>query len=159
MKPVSTAPPHVYEFGDFRLDGRRRLLSRRNGAVVSLTAKAFDTLVYLVEHEGMVLHKDELMRAVWADTAVEENNLNQNISILRRALGEQRGDHRYIATVPGLGYKFVAAVKTTEASEVQREPTSATSIVVLPFVNVSGDPEFEFFGDGLADELIVALSK
>jgi TolB-like protein/tetratricopeptide (TPR) repeat protein len=124
-----------------------------------LTAKAFDTLVYLVEHEGIVLHKDELMRAVWADTAVEENNLNQNISILRRALGEQRGDHRYIATVPGLGYKFVAAVRTTEASEVQREPTAGTSIVVLPFVNVSGDPEFEFFGDGLADELIVALSK
>ena len=93
MKPVSTAPPHVYEFGDFRLDGRRRLLSRRNGEVISLTAKAFDTLVYLVEHEGMVLHKDELMRAVWADTVVEENNLNQNISILRRALGENRDDH------------------------------------------------------------------
>ncbi len=159
MKPVSTAPPHVYEFGDFRLDSRRRLLSRRNGAVVSLTAKAFDTLVYLVEHEGVVLPKDELMRAVWADTAVEENNLNQNISILRRALGEGRGDHRYIATVPGLGYKFVASVRTAEESAVRREPTAGTSIVVLPFVNVSGDPEFEFFGDGLADELIVALSK
>jgi TolB-like protein len=124
-----------------------------------LTAKAFDTLVYLVEHEGVVLHKDELMRAVWADTVVEENNLNQNISILRRALGEQRGDHRYIATVPGLGYKFVASVRTAEEPTVRREPTAGTSIVVLPFVNVSGDPEFEFFGDGLADQLIVALSK
>ena len=159
MRPVSTAPPHVYEFGDFRLDRRRRLLSRRNGEVISLTAKAFDTLVYLVQHEGVVLHKDELMRAVWADTVVEENNLNQNISILRRAFGEQRGDHRYIATVPGLGYKFVANVRTADESAVRREPTAGTSIVVLPFVNVSGDPEFEFFGDGLADELIVALSK
>jgi TolB-like protein/Tfp pilus assembly protein PilF len=155
---VSTASTQVFEFGDFRLDARRRLLSRRNGEAISLTAKAFDTLVYLVEHEGIVLHKDELMRAVWADTAVEENNLNQNISILRRALGEHRGDHRYIATVPGLGYKFVANVRTAEESAAQRDPAAGTSIVVLPFVNVSGDPEFEFFGDGLADELIVALS-
>src|SRR3954451_15959427 len=108
MKSVSTALPHVYEFGDFRLDGRRRVLSRRNGEAILLTAKAFDTLIYLVEHEGVVLHKDELLRAVWAGTVVEENNLNQNISILRRALGEQRGDHCYIATVPGVGYKFVA---------------------------------------------------
>ena len=156
---MTAASPYVFEFGDFRLDGRRRQLSRRDGAVVSLTAKAFDTLVFLVEHEGIVLHKDELMRAVWADTAVEENNLNQNISILRRALGEHRGDHRYIATVPGRGYQFVAKVQIAEESPTQREPIVGTSIVVLPFVNVSGDPEFEFFGDGLADELIVALSK
>ena len=156
---MGTASPHVFEFGDFRLDSRRRLLSRRDGAAVSLTAKAFDTLVFLVQHEGIVLHKDELMQAVWADTVVEENNLNQNISILRRALGEHRGDHRYIATVPGRGYQFVAKVRIAEESSAQREPTVGTSIVVLPFVNVSANPEFEFFGDGLADELIVALSK
>jgi TolB-like protein/Tfp pilus assembly protein PilF len=156
---VSTASPHVFEFGDFRLDGRRRLLSRRDGGVVSLTAKAFDTLVYLVEHEGIVLHKDELMRALWADTVVEENNLNQNISILRRALGEHRGDHRYIATVPGRGYQFVAKVRIADESPAQREPTAGASMAVLPFVNVSADPEFDFFGDGLADELIIALSK
>jgi TolB-like protein/Tfp pilus assembly protein PilF len=156
---VSAASPHVFEFGDFRLDGRRRLLSRRDGATVSLTAKAFDTLVYLVEHEGIVLHKDELMQAVWADTAVEENNLNQNISMLRRALGEHRGDHRYIATVPGRGYQFVAKVRIADAKTALHESEAGTSIAVLPFVNVSGDPDFEFFGDGLADELIVALSR
>jgi len=156
---VSTASLHVFEFGDFRLDGRRRLLSHRDGAAVSLTAKAFDTLVYLVEHEGIVLHKDELMRALWADTVVEENNLNQNISILRRALGEHRGDHRYIATVPGRGYQFVAKVRIVDESPGQREPTAGASMAVLPFVNVSADPEFDFFGDGLADELIIALSK
>jgi len=149
----------VFEFGDFRLDGRRRLLSRRDGAAVSLTAKAFDTLVYLVEHEGIVLHKDELMHAVWADTAVEENNLNQSISILRRALGEHPGDRRYIATIPGRGYQFVATVRIADEPPAQREPTVGTSIVVLPFVNVSADREFDFFGDGLADELIVALSR
>ena len=156
---MSTASLHVFEFGDFRLDGRRRLLSHRDGAAVSLTAKAFDTLVYLVEHEGVVLHKDELMRALWADTVVEENNLNQNISILRRALGEHRGDHRYIATVPGRGYQFVAKVRIVDESPGQREPTAGASMAVLPFVNVSADPEFDFFGDGLADELIIALSK
>ena len=156
---MSTASLHVFEFGDFRLDGRRRLLSHRDGAAVSLTAKAFDTLVYLVEHEGIVLHKDELMRALWADTVVEENNLNQNISILRRALGEHRGDHRYIATVPGRGYQFVAKVRIVDESPGQREPTAGASMAVLPFVNVSADPEFDFFGDGLADELIIALSK
>lgn len=156
---MSTASPHVFEFGDFRLDGRRRLLSHREGAAVSLTAKAFDTLVYLVEHEGILLPKEELMRAVWADTVVEENNLNQNISILRRALGEHRGDHRYIATVPGRGYQFVAKVRIVDESPAQREPTAGASMVVLPFVNVSADPEFDFFGDGLADELIIALSK
>lgn len=156
---MSTALPHVFEFGDFRLDRRRRLLSRLTGEGVSLTAKAFDTLVYLVEHEGIVLHKDELMRAVWRDTTVEENNLNQNISILRRALGERRSDHRYIATVAGRGYQFVAKVRIAPESPAQHEPTAGASMAVLPFVNVSADPEFDFFGDGLADELIIALSK
>ena len=94
----------VYEFGDFRLDRGRRLLVRRDGAPVQLASKAFDTLSYLVEHAGTVLGKDELMQAVWPDTAVEENNLNQHISLLRRLLGEARGEHRYIATVPSRGY-------------------------------------------------------
>src|SRR4051812_36149073 len=115
--------------------------------------------MYLVEHTGDVLDKEELMRAVWPDTAVEENNLNQNISILRRALGEPRGDPRYIATVPGRGYQFVAKVRIAEESPARREAAVGASIAVLPFANVSPDPQCEFFGDGLADELIVALSK
>ena len=146
----------VYEFGDFRLDAGKRLLLDRHGAPVPLTPKAFDTLVYLVEHAGAVLRKDELMRAVWADTAVEENNLNQNISILRRALGEERGGHRYIATVPGRGYQFVAAVRTAGAA---MSAPGGASIVVLPFANLSAESENEYFCDGLADELINALSR
>lgn len=102
---------HIYEFGDFRLDAGKRLLLRREGEPVSLTPKAFDTLLYLVEHSGAVLDKDELMAAVWPDTVVEENNLSQNVYTLRRALGEGRGEHRYIVTVPGRGYRFVADVK------------------------------------------------
>ena len=149
----------ICEFGDFRLDRERRLLLRRDGAPVPLASKAFETLSYLVEHAGTVLDKDELMQAVWPDTAVEENNLTQHISLLRRLLGETRGDHRYIITVPGRGYQFVAEVRGTAEPVAHRESTTAASMVVLPFVNVSADPEYDFFADGLTDDLIVALSK
>jgi TolB-like protein/Tfp pilus assembly protein PilF len=145
----------MYEFGDFRLNCRTRVLEHRDGTRIPLASKAFDTLAYLVEHVGTVVHKDELMRAVWPDTAVEENNLNQNISILRRALGEGRGDHRCIVTIPSRGYQFVARVRTTAADQRSRE----IAIAVLPFANVSDDPDFEYFGDGLAEELITALSR
>src|SRR3954452_19708817 len=148
----------LYEFGDFRLDRGKRLLLRHDGAIVPLAAKAFDTLSYLVEHAGSVVDKNELMRAVWPDTAVEENNLTQNISLLRRLFGEGRGEHRYIATVPGRGYQLVAPVRVA-TRPVPHEPPATVSVAVLPFVNVSADPEYDFFADGLADELIVALSK
>src|SRR3954447_7964309 len=155
---MADGSPRLYEFGDFRLDQGRRTLLGRDGAPVALTAKAFETLSYLVEHAGNVVDKDELMRAVWPDTAVEENNLTQNISQLRRLFGDGRGEHRYIATVPGRGYQLVAPVRIARQS-TRLEPGATVSIVVLPFVNVSADPEYDFFGDGLADELIVALSQ
>ncbi|MCY7347508.1 MAG: tetratricopeptide repeat protein [Pyrinomonadaceae bacterium] len=103
----------VYEFGNFRVDAAKRLLLNGGGEIVPLTPKVFDTLLYLVEHAGKIIEKDELMREIWADTIVEENNLSQNISILRRVLGEKRGEHRYIATVPGKGFKFVASVEVS----------------------------------------------
>src|SRR3954466_6327140 len=127
---MADGSPRLYEFGDFRLDQGRRTLLGRDGAPVALTAKAFETLSYLVEHAGTVLDKDELMRAVWPDTAVEENNLNQSISVLRRLLGEARGEHRFIATVPGRGYQFVADVRV--AAPPPRRPAGEASIVVLP---------------------------
>ena len=100
----------IYEFDDFRVDAGSRLLTK-NGEQISLTPKVFDTLLYLVENSGKVIEKDKLMREIWTDTIVEENNLSQNISILRRILGEKRGEHRFIATIPGHGFKFVATVK------------------------------------------------
>src|SRR5689334_5967347 len=129
----------VYAFGDFRLDAGKRLLIGCDGRPVSLTPKAYDTLAYLVEHTGGVINKEELMRAIWPDTAVEENNLTQNISLLRRALGEGRDGHRYIATVPGRGYQFLAAVRATAAKPAVSTAAAEVSIAVLPFANLSGD--------------------
>lgn len=155
---MDSASAPVYEFGEFRLDCGKRALWRLDGTPVPLTPKAFDTLTCLVEHVGAVLDKDELIAAVWPGVAVEENNLNQNISLLRRTLGERRGEHRYIVTVPGRGYQFVAQVRNT-TSRVETAPPVEAAIAVLPFSNGSGDPDFDFFGDGLAEELITALSR
>jgi DNA-binding winged helix-turn-helix (wHTH) protein/TolB-like protein/Flp pilus assembly protein TadD len=107
---MQAAPGHVYEFGDFRLDTAKRLLRRLDGTAVPLTPRVFETLLYMVEHHGIVLDKERLMEAVWPDSIVEENNLSQNISTLRRIFGETPGSHRYIVTVPGRGYRFVADV-------------------------------------------------
>jgi TolB-like protein/tetratricopeptide (TPR) repeat protein len=154
---VANRPARVYQFGEFHLECGRRILLGREGASIPLTAKAYDTLVYLVEHAGSVLGKEEIMQAVWRDTAVEENNLNQNISALRRVLGDGGGERRYIATVPGRGYQFVATVLTRDSPSLP--PSEIPSIAVLPFVNVGDDPNDEYFADGLADELTSALSK
>lgn len=157
--------PQIYEFNDFRLDAAKRLLLRR-GEPVSVTPRVFDTLLYLVQHQGRVLEKDELMRAIWPDAFVEENNLTQNISTLRQMLGENRGENRYIVTVPGHGYRFAAAVKTTAAAvktTIAYSETLSTlpdkTIAVLAFDNMSADPENEYFCDGLAEELLNALAK
>src|SRR6266496_1304220 len=107
---MQAALAHVYEFGDFRLDTAKRLLRRLDGTAVPLTPRVYETLLYMVEHHDTVLDKERLMEAVWPDSVVEENNLSQNISTLRRIFGETPGSHRYIVTVPGRGYRFVAEV-------------------------------------------------
>jgi DNA-binding winged helix-turn-helix (wHTH) protein/TolB-like protein/tetratricopeptide (TPR) repeat protein len=104
---------HIYEFGDFRVDALKRLLIKGADEQIPLTPKVFETLLYFVENSGKVIEKNELMAAIWTDTIVEENNLSQNISILRRVLGEKRGEHRFIATIPGHGFKFVADVRVS----------------------------------------------
>ena len=109
---MNAPPAHVYEFGDFRLDAEKRLLWRED-APVPLTSRVFETLLYMVEHHDTVLDKERLMEAVWPDSIVEENNLTQNISTLRRVFGETPGSHRFIVTVPGRGYRFVAECQIT----------------------------------------------
>lgn len=119
-------PPQVFEFGEFLLDVSRRLLLLR-GERVPLAPKAFDTLLYFVEHRGAVLSRDELVAAVWPDVVVEENNLAQAISKLRQVLGEAPGENRYIVTVPGRGYRFVAEVtlRRVDAEAVDEAATTA----------------------------------
>jgi eukaryotic-like serine/threonine-protein kinase len=113
---MSKERSHLYEFGPFRVDPERRLLLRDNRPV-PLQPKAFDTLLVLVRQSETVVLKDDLMKAVWPDTFVEESNLAQNIFVLRKTLGEAAGENRYIVTVPGRGYRFSERVR-----EVTEQP-------------------------------------
>jgi TolB-like protein/DNA-binding winged helix-turn-helix (wHTH) protein/tetratricopeptide (TPR) repeat protein len=178
----------AYEFGPFRLDlAKRRLL--RDGQPIPLTPKVLDILLVLVENRGRVVDKEELLRNVWPDTTVEEGNLTQSISILRKTMGETPEQHQYIETVPKRGYRFVADVTQMKAQprmrtgfvvafsvllacaavfiywrvapgfSGKRRAEGIRAIAVLPFANVSSDAADEYFSDGLTDELIVTLSK
>jgi DNA-binding winged helix-turn-helix (wHTH) protein/pimeloyl-ACP methyl ester carboxylesterase len=116
---MSSQTTHAYAFGRFRVDAGKRLLFTGD-ELVALTPKAFDTLLVLVENRGTVLSKEELMRLVWADQIVEENNLAQNIHSIRKSLGEGSEGVKYIETIPKRGYRFVADV------EVLTEPPPAS---------------------------------
>src|SRR6185295_2809435 len=103
---------HFYEFGPFRLDPAERSLLR-DGNAVPLTPKAFELLVLLVENRGHLLKKDELIERVWPNTFVEEANLTQNVSALRKALDDKNGGAQYIETVPKVGYRFIALMESS----------------------------------------------
>jgi eukaryotic-like serine/threonine-protein kinase len=103
-------PKYFYEFGPFRVDPDKRLLLR-DDRPVPLQPKAFEMLLVLVQNSGSVVLKDDLMKALWPDSFVEESNLTQHIFVLRKSLGETAGENRYIATVPGRGYQFAQTVR------------------------------------------------
>lgn len=156
----------TYQFGPFHLDAaEHRLL--RNGVEVPLQFKAFETLCILVERAGRLLTKEDLLRQVWPDTMVEENNLNKNISLLRKALGDCSGDGSYIETVPRVGYRFVAQVAQVGAPEASPARSNHAapdlpqkkSVAVLYFENLSGDKEDEYFRDGITEDVITELAK
>jgi DNA-binding winged helix-turn-helix (wHTH) protein/TolB-like protein/Tfp pilus assembly protein PilF len=118
---MSTKAKGSYQFGPFRILADKRVLLR-DGDVVSLSPKAFDVLLLLVEHHGEALDKDRLMEELWPESDVEESNLAQHVSALRKALGESPSERRYITTIPGRGYKFAADV-----TEVGGEPSEIVS--------------------------------
>lgn len=123
MQPTESRA--IYEFGDFRLDRGQRLLTlKADGRVLPLASRAFDTLLYLVERPGDLVGKSELLGAVWPGTVVEENNLNQSIAAIRRALGERAGEHKYIVTIAGRGFRFVAPV----GEAVPNEPAPRVTV-------------------------------
>src|SRR5262245_16919219 len=107
---MSARTDTIYEFGPYRLEPREHRLTCE-GDPISLTGKAFDTLCALVERHGQLVPKQDLLEAVWQGVSVEENNLDRNISVLRKALGDKAGEGQFIETVPRLGYRFVATVK------------------------------------------------
>jgi TolB-like protein len=160
-------------FEGFRLDRQARTLLRRDDAgafvAIAVGSRAFAVLDVLVGHAGDLVSRDEFMAAVWPATAVEDSNLNMQIAALRRVLDEGRPDGSCIQTIPGRGYRFSAPV-TRVAAEARANaaaiPLSGTpplpdkpSLAVLPFQNMSGDPEQEYFADGVVEEVITALSR
>lgn len=196
-----------YEFGPLRLNPAERLLER-DGQPISLTPKVFDTLRVLVEHAGYLVEKDDLMRLVWPDATVEEANLAQNISVLRKTLGTAPDGREYIETVPKHGYRFIAKVREVarNADTPMESPAEGAGapvalpparkspwwipalavvvvplvigagvwyrvrakndlaerrvmLAVLPFENLSGNPDQEYFSNGLTEEMITQLGR
>lgn len=135
------------------LPERRQLL--RDGTPVPLSSRAFDVLLALVEARGETLSKDALMKRVWPGAIVEDNSLQVQISTLRKAFGLDAAG--LIATIPGRGYRFIGALAPNRATARERQPKRPV-VVVLPFRNLSGDPEQEYFADGISEDLTTALS-
>lgn len=123
---------HSFEFGEFRLEAKEKVLLR-DGKPVSITPKAFQLLLALVENHGRLVQKEELMQAVWADSFVEDGNLTFTIRVLRKALGDDTQKPRFIETVPRRGYRFIAEVKKTNPNnEAQREAQPIAAAVSQP---------------------------
>jgi TolB-like protein len=160
-----------FAFGDCVLDPDRRELTRRS-EVVSMSPKAFDLLVYLVQNREHVVSKDDLLHAVWEGRIVSESTLTSHINAVRRAIGDSGEAQRLVRTLARKGFRFVGDVRELQSSDdksgfVKPNETSAEalvlpdkpSIAVLPFLNLSGDPEQEYFADGVVEDVISALSR
>src|SRR5499427_4948364 len=146
-------------FGRFRFDLTRRELQRDNSRV-RLGNRALDILCVLASAEGALVTKDELMAQVWPGVVVEENNLHFHISSLRKALDADGEGESWIVTVPGRGYRLLRPPEPPAAGKAAAEASAGQpSLAVLPFNNLSGDPEQEYFADGMVEEIITTLSR
>lgn len=140
---ADTAAKGAYRFGPFHLDVREHRLSR-GVEVIPLRIKVFDTLVVLVENAGRLVTKQELLDTVWPETTVEENNLNHNVSVLRKALGERATGQQYIETIPRVGYRFAAPVAATALPVRLSTPSSPS-----PAAKVRQEIRYCTTGDGV----------
>ncbi|HEY6118650.1 MAG TPA: winged helix-turn-helix domain-containing protein [Pyrinomonadaceae bacterium] len=156
----------LYEFGPYTLDGRERVLLR-DGRPISLAPKALETLLVLLRNSGHLVEKEQLMSEVWPATFVEDANLTQNISILRKVLSEGTNGSTYIETVPRRGYRFTVAVRRISerdiSAEGEGEPQQSERayrfLAILPFANASHDPDMEYLSDGITESIINTLSQ
>ena len=150
-------PGKTYRFGRYRLQSPSGVLYC-DDRLVPLAPKLAQTLLLLVENAGELVEKEELLKKVWREVFIEEGSLTRTISVLRKALHDGENGQQFIATVSKRGYRFVAAVQEIE----KPKPPSADGkvvLAVLPFENLSGDPEQEYFSDGLTEEMITQLSR
>jgi TolB-like protein len=163
----------IYLFEHFALDTDRREL-RRSGDLVPIEPQVFDLLVYLVRNRDRVVSKDDMIAAVWGGRIVSESALTNRINAARAAVGDSGEQQRLIKTLQRKGIRFVGEVREEQPCQAAPAPVAAVaaegpapaltlpdrpSIAVLPFENVSGDPEQEYFATGMADEIITALSR
>ncbi|RYX93353.1 MAG: CadC-family transcriptional regulator, partial [Bradyrhizobiaceae bacterium] len=159
-----------YAFAGFVLDPDRRELTR-GADRIAITPQAFDLLLHLVDNRDHVVSKDALLDAVWSGRIVSESTLASHINAVRKAVGDSGGEQHLIRTVPRKGFRFVADVsELLTRPETAVEPAQAVagvalplpdrpSIAVLPFLNLSGDPQQDYFVDGVVEDIILALSR
>ena len=155
--------PASYVIGPFRLDTEADILFRGDQPV-AVGQRAVALLAVLVERAGAPVAKDVLIEAAWPGLAIEESNLTVQIAALRRVLADAPGGERWIETLPRRGYRFIGPVVGSDPSDTAAatDPPplpDRPSIAVLPFDNLSGDPEQEYFADGVVEEIITALSR
>ncbi|MGF6331370.1 TolB-like protein [Pseudomonas sp. BS3782 TE3695] len=174
-RPGILTLPFVFE--DYALDQERRELTLR-GQVVAVGPQVFDLLLLLVSNRDRVVSKDDLLKAVWSGRIVSESTITSHINAVRKAIGDTGEEQRLVRTVARKGYRFVGEIKVDEIGETRQpdieEPTpmdlnqtpapplvlpDKPSITVLPFHNLSGDPEQEYFADGMVEDIITALSR
>jgi DNA-binding winged helix-turn-helix (wHTH) protein len=164
-----------YVFGDCALDLDRRELTRASEAI-AIGPQVFDLLVFLVQNRERVVSKDDMLHAVWGGRIVSESTLTSHINAVRKAIGDSGEEQRLIRTVARKGFRFVGNVREARSSEelssLKTEPAESNetpahvldlpdkpSIAALPFQNLSGDPEQEYFADRVVEDIIAALSR
>ncbi len=155
----------MFYFGDYTLEsGEHRL--RRGPQEILLRPRVFDMLLYLLEHRGHLVTKEEVLSALWPDVTVGEATLTHCIFELRQALHDEPSQPVYIKTIPKVGYKFIAEVTELSPTELSQQPRenlevtpSRSSIAVLPFKDMSSEKDQEYFCEGIAEEIINALTK
>ena len=156
-----------YHFDEFALDTDRREL-HRGTEIVSIAPQVFDLLDYLIRNRERVVSKDDLISAVWNGRAVSDAALTTRLNVARSVIGDSGEEQRLIKTLPRKGFRFVGQVRAArevadpnpgDASDSVLAVPDKPSIAVLRFENMSGDPEQEYFADGMVEEIITALSR